>query len=278
MSLDIKKFKTKYVILILLSLTILDIAVLLLSNWDINTWLVLSIITLNGALYALFTSLKVVQFSSISYFLRWWYIFTLLITTTYSIALVWMFQKFPLTCEWLQAASDKLIEFVEKPFKLSVDKIWDWTDSDQWWLLWQFEDSVISWENLDWEELADEVVEEALIKVRNTEIRVEDTWSTLSPIVAQFNDWKDSAVDQIMWQQESYSVWMCDMLLEEINAKYNLKEFSLSVIVLIYLLLFGFVRVAIFIMSFIWFLVFKILYWLHLYKIEKVKKEVDEIK
>jgi len=70
MSLDIKKIKTKYIILILLSLTILDVTVLLLSNWEINIWLILSIIALNSSLFALFTSLKVVQFSSISYFFR----------------------------------------------------------------------------------------------------------------------------------------------------------------------------------------------------------------
>jgi hypothetical protein len=105
-----------------------------------------------------------------------------------------------------------------------------------------------------------------------------DPKNDLSPLILQFNEWKSSAIDQIMWQQESYNLWMCDMLLEEINAKYNLKEFKISAIMLTYLLLFSFVRVAIFIMSFIWFLVFKVLYWLGLYKIEKITKLVNEIK
>lgn len=266
MSLDIKKIKTKYIILILLSLTILDVTVLLLSNWEINIWLILSIITLNWSLFALFTSLKVVQFSSISYFLRWWYIFTLLITATYSIALVWMFQRFPLTCDWLQEASNKLIDFVEKPFVVSVEKIDDWTNLEEWTVF-----------DLD-KKLDDDMVENALNKFKNTEIKIDNSENNFSKIVYQFNEWKNNSVEQIMSQQENYNISMCDMLLEEINAKYNLKEFSLSVIILIYLLLFGFVRVAIFVMSFIWFLVFKILYWSHLYKIKKVKKEVDEIK
>jgi hypothetical protein len=272
-SLDIKKFKAKYILLIILSLTIIDLSILFLSNWDFNLWLILSIISLNAALYALFDSLNVISFNSITYFLKWWYIFTLLITTTYSLALVWMFSHFPLTCEWLQAASDKLIEFVEKPFTFSVDKLWVLTDGWQGDLITQFESDV-------GESVVDEipVVEDALIKVKNTDIGVIDSSGTLSPIMLQFNQWKSNSIDQIMWQQESYSVWMCDMLLDEINSKYNLKEFSLSVVLLIYLMLFGFVRVAIFIMSFIWFLVFKILYWVWLYKIKKVKKLVNEIK
>lgn len=268
MSLDIKKFKIKYVLLILLSLTIVVISVLLLSKWDSNIWLIFAVITLNSSLFALFYALDVVQFSSISYFLRGGYIFTLFITTTYSIALIGMFQEFPFTCEWLHGASNKLIEFVEKPFTFSVSTIdslkskWDWTASLE-----------------DPEEIVtlDEKVKSVLLKAKNTDVAA-DSGTIWTPIMLQFNEWKSNAIDQIIWQQESYNVWMCDMLLEEINAKYDLKEFRLSAILLTYLLLFWFVRVAFFIMSFIWFLVFKVLYWVGLYKIVKVEKIVDEIK
>ncbi len=78
---------------------------------------------------------------------------------------------------------------------------------------------------------------------------VADSGSMWAPILIQFNEWKSNSVDQIVSQQESYSLGMCDMLLDEINAKYSLKEFKFSAILLIYLLLFGFVRVAFLIMS-----------------------------
>ena len=240
-------------------------SILFISNWDANIWLIVSIVVLNWSLFALFTSLNVIQFSSISYFLRGGYIFTLFITTTYSIALIGMFQEFPFTCEWLQWASDKLIEFVEKPFTFSVITI----DSLKW-------DLILDKENLDESVIMDAKVKSALLFAKDTDVQVESD-NMWTPIVFQFNEWKAGAVDQIMSQQESYSVGMCDMLLEEINAKYDLNEFKLSAILLTYLLLFGFVRVAFFIMSFIWFLVFKILYWIGLYKIEKVEKTVDEI-
>lgn len=260
MSLDIKKFKMKYVFLILLSLTILDIAVLLLSNWEVNIWLVLSVIILNGALFVLSIYLKSKHFNSISYFMRWWYIFTLFVTTAYSFALIGMFQKFPFTCEWLQGASHKLIDFVETPFTFSIDKL-----------------GSINAESEVNNSAIDEKVTDALLKAKDTPVVV-DTGTLWAPIISQFNEWKSNSVDQILWQQKSYSLWVCDMLLDGINAKYDFKEFRLSAILLIYLLLFGFVRVAFLIMSLIWFLSFEILYWVGLYKIIKIKKEVNEIK
>ena len=123
----------------------------------------------------------------------------------------------------------------------------------------------------------DSKVENVLLKAKDLEV-LPNSDSEISPIVWQFNEWKSNVIDQIMWQQESYSLGMCDMLLDEINSKYNLKEFKSSAVLLIYLLLFGFVRVAIFIMSLIWFISFKILYLLWLYKIIKVSKMVNEIK
>lgn len=259
MSLDVSFIKRRYMLLVLTSFTIIGISFLLISNWESNVWLILSVILLNTSLYALFDLLKMISFNSIWFFLRWWYVFTLLITISYSIALIGMFQKFPFTCQGLQDASNKLIYFVEKPFNFSVDN----------------EDMVINWDKT-WN-IIDETVQGALLKVKDEEV-IPDPTNDLSPIVWQFNEWKSSAIDQIMNQQESYSVGMCDMLLEEINTKYNKTEFRLSVILLSYLLLFWFVRVAIFIMSLIWFLSFKILYWLWFYKIEKVKKLVKEIK
>jgi hypothetical protein len=65
MSLDIKKFKSKYMILILLSLTVIVMSILLLSNWGSNVWLIASVVTLNLSLLALFFALKSVQFKSI---------------------------------------------------------------------------------------------------------------------------------------------------------------------------------------------------------------------
>ncbi|HRX63806.1 MAG TPA: hypothetical protein P5060_01745 [Candidatus Absconditabacterales bacterium] len=245
--------------------------VLLSFGLETNIWLILAVVTFNTSLFVLYNSLKIIQFSSISYFLRGGYIFTLFITVTYSLALVGMFSKFPLTCDGLQGASNKLIEFVEKPFKFSVDKIGVFTEGVQGNLIGKFETEA----PVEEKKIFD--MDQVLLKAKDKNISIEDTDENMKPIITQFNKWKSNAIDQIMGQQESYSVGVCDMVLNEINKKFSLKGFGLSVVLLSYFLLFGFVRIAFFIMSFIGFLLFKLLYLTSLYRVRKVKKEVDDI-
>jgi hypothetical protein len=77
--------------------------------------------------------------------------------------------------------------------------------------------------------------------------------------------------------QSDYSDWVCDLLLNKINSIFNLDNFKWSVILLSYLLLYGFVRIAFLFMSTIAFILFKILYLLKVYKIKKSNRTVDEI-
>ncbi len=262
LSLDYRNFKKIYAFLVILILIIFNLFLFFILSWDINIWLIVSVFMFNFSLFALFHSLDTIEFSSISYFLKWWYIFTLFITITYSIALIWMFRQFPFTCEWLRDASNKLVEFVEKPFVMPAKKIQD----------------TVSWKKQKYQtEIVDEKVENIVMWFKWVQLFA-DSGSVFYPIVWKINVWKENTIDQIVSDQESYSQGMCNMLLAEINEKYRLKEFWFSAVVLTYLLLFGFVRLSFFIMSFIWFLVFKLLYLVWLYKIKKVKKEVNEIK
>jgi hypothetical protein len=173
-----------------------------------------------------------------------------------------MFRQFPFTCEWLREASNKLVEFVEKPFVMPAKKI----------------QNTVSWDKKKYQtELVDEKVENIVLWFSWLQLFA-DSGSIFYPIVWKINVWKENTIDQIVSDQESYSQDMCNILLVEINEKYRLKEFWFSAIALIYLLLFGFVRLSFFIMSFIWFLLFKLLYLIWVYKIQKIKKEVNEIK
>ncbi len=261
LSLDIKKIKKLYVFCAILLITIVGIWYLWTFNLDLNVFLICAILLLNMSLFFLFDWLRVLEFKSASYFLRWGYIFTLLITTAYSFALVWMFQKFPFTCEWLRSASNKMRVFIEKPFSFWSTKI---VENQTW------DSSIYTGSTLD------DKIKNILSDVKDVNILV-GSWNTLEPIIFQINQWKTDTIDQIVLQQESYSIKVCEILLEEINNKYGLKEFRLSVILLSYFLLFGFVRIAIFIISFVSFIIFKILYLFGLYKITKQTKEVNDI-
>jgi len=265
LSLDLEKIKKLHLFIVVSILILFDILLVLLFRWQINTWLIISIIILNMSFLALFYSLDSVEFSSLSHFMKWWYIFTFFITITYSFALIGMFKQFPFTCDWLKEASNQLVDFVERPFILSTKKISVQEEMSQ------------NEQNGIQTKIVDQKIENVVLWVKNVEIFA-DSGSVFYPLVSKFNLWKTKTIDQIILDQENYSASICDMLLTEINEKYKLKEFGISAILLTYLLLFGFIRLSFFIINSIWFLLFKLLYLMWLYKIHKVKVEVNKIK
>lgn len=252
---DIKRLKRQYFCIILIALILFEIWWFFLLDWEINTWIILSLIAYNWAIWALFFSLWMTSFDSISYFTRWWYIFTLFISITYSIAFVWMFQKFPFTCQWLNDASDKLFEFVEKPFVM---------------LKWKKEKKAE-------ENLLSQNVSKLIQELKDTNVSQIEWSNQQNALVTKFNEFKTNTIDQILADKSEYSDWVCDLLLDEINTILENNWVKRSVILLSYFLLYWFIRIAIFVMSGIAFIIFKILYRCKAYKIMEVKKTVDEI-
>lgn len=252
---DIENINLRYFILILAGLCIIEIPIFKLCWRELNIRIILSLLVFNGAIWALFYSLKMINFNSIWYFTRWWYIFTLFISITYSIAFIWMFQSFPFTCQWLDDASGKLFEFVEKPFAMIKNK---------------------NAENSEVSNKLEKNVSNLINNINDVDISSSE-WSTENPIINKINSFKKNTIDQILADKSEYSEWVCDLLLNEINTILANDWVKRSVILLSYLLLYGFIRIAIFVMSGIAFIIFKILYWSKVYKISETTKKVDII-
>lgn len=256
--LDIKELNIWKFILILLWLFVIGLILFFICKWEMNFFIILWLLWFNAAIWSLFYSLWMISFNSISYFMRWWYIFSLVITTMYSISLLGMFQQFPFTCEWLNDASDKLFEFIEKPFILIKSH---WKDNETVEENTLIENYIIISQN------------SGLIEnIRNT------SWNdVIKPIISKITELKATTIDQVLDEQDSYSSNMCDMLLNEINSKFWLENFKRSVILLTYLLLYWFIRISFWVMSGIAFILFKIMYRCKVYRISETTKKVDEI-
>ena len=252
---DIKNMNLWYFILVLFCLCVLEIPVFILCWRELNTRIILSLLVFNGAIWMLFYSLKMVDFNSIWYFTRWWYIFTLCISIMYSVAFVWMFQSFPFTCQWLNDASGKLFEFAEKPFVMIKNR---------------------NTENINNSNTFEENVENIINNLNETQVSTNE-WETDNRLMKKFNAFKANTIDQIISDKSEYSEWVCDLLLNEINTILANDGVERSVILLSYLLLYWFIRIAIFVMSWIAFVIFKILYRTKVYKISETTKKVDEI-
>lgn len=70
---------------------------------------------------------------------------------------------------------------------------------------------------------------------------------------------------------------ICDLVLNEIESRSDQTSFQLSVLILMFILLYPFVRLAFFVISFLSLIVFKILYWLKVYKVHTIEEEIEEI-
>ena len=253
--LDIKDLNLRYFVAILAGLSIIEIVVFYATHIEINSWIILSLLVFNASIWALFYSLKMIDFSSISYFTRWWYIFTLCISIMYSIAFVGMFQNFPFTCQWLNDASNKMFEFVEKPFNMVKNRHLKEADTSN---------------------KLNENVSNLVENINDMDVS-SSKWSTENPIIEKINEFKSKTIDAVLADKTEYSDWVCDLLLGKINNILNSWWVKRSVILLSYLLLYWFIRIAIFVMSGVAFVIFKILYRCKVYKISETTKKVDEI-
>ena len=102
-------------------------------------------------------------------------------------------------------------------------------------------------------------------------------WDTEDQLIKKINTFKANTIDQIISDKSEYSEWVCDLLLDEINTILANDWVKWSVILLSYFLLYWFIRIAIFVMSWVAFVLFKILYRSKVYKISETTKKVYEI-
>ncbi len=248
---EAQKYKNKYFVLIAIVLTIVGSIII----WfDIRQYIA-SLFVLNLGIIALILSIqwplnKTLSFNSLNYFTVWWYIFTVFTTITYSLVLIGMYSQFPFNCQNLSQASSNVVDFFTNPFKIWIEKAN------------QIKNDSASFFSANWWSVLS----------KKTQIN----WD--SKITTIINDSKEQMIGQLFKDNTSVNMWICDYILWQINDRYNKPVFQFSLILLMYLLFYPFLRIIYWLMSIISILLFKSLLWLKVYKIQKVMKEVEEIK
>jgi hypothetical protein len=96
-------------------------------------------------------------------------------------------------------------------------------------------------------------------------------------IVQKFNTFKKNLIDQTLKDNSTVNMGICDYLLGQMNQIYDNPAFKTSVILLMFLLLYGFVRIVFWVMTGIAFVIFKILFGLKVYHVHTVMKEVEDL-
>jgi len=96
-------------------------------------------------------------------------------------------------------------------------------------------------------------------------------------MVQKFNAFKKNLIDQTLKDNSTVNMGICDYLLGQINQIYENPAFKTSVILLMFLLLYGFVRIVFWVMTGIAFVMFKIMFALKAYRIHTEMKEVEDL-
>ena len=193
-----------------------------------------------------------IRFNSWSYTNTGGYIFTVFITIGYSIILISSYDKFPMTCQELSNRSSNVVDFFTRPVTDGAKKITTTTKSF-------------------WNATVGDVV--SIGKDISLQTSKKSDISTIQKI----NAWKKNLFDQALSDNRIVSMGICDYVLTQVNKIYNNPVFLSSVVLLLFVLLYGFVRIVFWVMTGVTFILFKILYRSGVYRITKVMKEVDEI-
>jgi len=96
-------------------------------------------------------------------------------------------------------------------------------------------------------------------------------------IVQKFNTFKKNLIDQTLKDNSTVNMGICDYLLGQMNTIYENPAFKASVILLMFLIFYGFIRIVFWVMTGIALVIFKILFALKVYHIKTVLKEVEDL-
>lgn len=233
-----------------------------INNYE--RYFILSLFLFHGALVALFYSVLDALYNrvKISYWELshvWAYLFTVFITLSYASLLLTTYNKFPLSCESLYANSDRVIETVTYPFEL-------WQET-----ILTLKERISSTSSLSLGQalgISGDVF----------------TWTTMTGsswhvfgLFWMIDSYKTRLFDQVLADNSSVNMNICELLVGEISKKYNDPVFQFSIVLLMFLLFYPFLRMILYLIEWITWVLFFILSLFGIYKVEKVIKEVEQI-
>jgi len=264
--LDFRHRGMKYIWIIFGLLSVLEIIIIDYYNREV----IISILVFNMGIIvlALFLNSESTEkriFKSWSYFTVWGYIFAVFTSIAYWLFLLWWNTTFKLDCNVLHSASENFVDYFAKPFKLWFSEVKDTKNK-----IGDFFES----------EVADFLHAGKVLSSQSshTEIVTElpENNSLLQKARTQIS-WLQDKIDTMLNDSSVVNLWICEFLLSKIKERSNLPVFQFSMLVLVFFLVLPFVRIAMWVISIISFILFKILFRLKVYRIHKVKQEVEEI-
>jgi hypothetical protein len=153
----------------------------------------------------------------------------------YSTVIVNFFSQFPMTCEELDQQSDKVIGIITRPFKMSREKTQELTKSTKTIFSSTFKD----------------------LSLGAKEIKISST-NKENKVVNMLTTRKENLITKTILENEKLNNTICDYTLNSINEKLQSPTIQYPVIILILFLIYPFLRIVVWIISFIGLAIFEI--------------------
>lgn len=251
--LEIRKLPIKYLAIFMTIVTILQ------GFWIgySNILFVASILAINIGIVYLAWLLQGESHEKVKWNTLWYlnvggYLFTVCITIGYSLFVLAYYTKFPFTCQDLSTASNRVINTFTRPVTVGMEKVK--TDTTNFFNT-KVKDIATIGEN----------------------ISLQTQQSTYSIWTQKINTYKKNIIDQTLMDNSTINMGICDYVLGQMNKIYENPTFKVSVILLMFIIFYGFIRIVFWVMTGIAFVVFKILFLAKAYHIKKVLKEVEDL-
>ncbi len=213
-------------------------------------------------------------------FTVWTGLFTVFVALTYSTLFISKYDEFNLTCEDIEKNMDVFIDTVSKPMQISAQEAQKFKDITSWFYDTEVRDflGLPDTEKLNW--LTGGIQD--IQHIDNEQIDLEQTDQMYTEyewgVFGKIDKWKNQFVDNILKDKETVDQWVCEVLIQQINKRYDSPGFKFSVIFLLFLLLWPSFRIMFFVIWIITFLFFKLLQLIKIYRFELQIDEVEQIK
>lgn len=256
-----------YSVFYLITIIIFSVIFELFLIWFSNVWKILSLISFN--LWLIFLILNLDDQTNNRKIISSWWIFTsgvslfsLFLSFSYSFMFLAKYDRFNLNCDILYSSVSKFIDVLSRPLKLSAqeannlkNKLFSFKQTKVKDIIYWSWDIGLSWSIVSWD-----------FK------KISSNW-----IIWKIEQLKYELLDKTLNDKKIVDQWVCNFFVEQIKQRYNKPSFKISVILLLTLLLWPFLRFVLFVLSIINFVLFKIFNFIGIYKFTKRLEEIEEI-
>lgn len=284
---------------------------LLILKWFWNIFYAFWIVLFNLAVFFLFWDIwnetyNRIQIGIYKIFTMWVWTYTLFLSSTFALSFLWTYRTFDLTCSQIYNQMSNFSQYAMSHLWFSSDQKTDknkqaivnilnpnhiknaslkdvaeyiWWPSTAWTSGLDTKKTVLStsWVYLSWLNLSWSIWNVSnSVKNWNIDFKWIDKMTFWILIDIKFRKW--IIFNQIMENKQLLNENMCEIVVKNIKSKYELPSFQITVLFLMFMLFYPFIRIFLTILAILNAIAFWLMSLVRIYKFETVSEDVETIR